>query len=75
MMQPVIDIRMMAAADIPAVLAIQTVCYTEVTPESDESLQAKLRASRSTCFIASFEDAIVGYLISFCPGNSRVLRP
>jgi len=63
-MQTVIDIRMMAAADIPAVLEIQAVCYTEVTPESNESLHAKLSASQSTCFIASLEGDIVGYLIS-----------
>ena len=64
MMQTVIDIRMMAETDIPAVLEIQAVCYTAVTPESDESLHAKLRASQSTCFIASLEDDTVGYLIS-----------
>jgi len=63
-MQTAIDIRMMESADIPAVLEIQAVCYTEVTPESDESLHAKLKASQSTCFIASIEDDIVGYLIS-----------
>jgi len=64
MMQTVIDIRMMAETDIPAVLEIQAVCYTAVTPESDESLHAKLRASQSTCFIASLEGDPVGYLIS-----------
>lgn len=63
-MQTAVDIRMMAAADIPAVLEIQAVCYTELTPESDASLHAKLRASRSTCFIASLEGEAVGYLIS-----------
>ena len=64
MTDTVVEIRMMAEADIPVVLEIQAVCYTEVTPESDESLHAKLRASRSTCFIASIEGAIVGYLIA-----------
>ncbi len=64
MMQTIIDIRMMAEADIPAVLAIQAVCYTEVTPESDESLHAKLCASQSTCFIASLDGDTVGYLIA-----------
>ena len=63
-MQTVIDIRMMAAADIPAVLEIQAVCYTELTPESEVSLHAKLRASQSTCLIASLEGDTVGYLIS-----------
>jgi len=64
MMQTVIDIRMMAEADIPAVLEIQAVCYTEVTPESNESLHAKLSASQPTCLIASLEGNTVGYLIS-----------
>ena len=64
MMQSAVDIRMMAEADIPAVLAIQAVCYTELTPESDESLHAKLSASPSTCFIASLEGDTVGYLIA-----------
>lgn len=64
MMQTVIDIRMMTEADIPAVLEIQAVCYTELTPESDASLHAKLRASQSTCFIASLEGDSVGYLIA-----------
>lgn len=54
----------MTAADIPAVLEIQAVCYTELIPESEESLQAKLRASRTTCFIASLGGTVVGYLIS-----------
>jgi predicted N-acetyltransferase YhbS len=59
-----IDIRMMAAADIPAVLAIQAVCYTEITPESGASLHAKLSASQSTCLIASIAGDTVGYLIA-----------
>jgi len=63
-MQTAIDIRMMVAADIPAVLVIQAVCYTQITPESDASLHAKLSASPSTCLIASIGDAAVGYLIA-----------
>lgn len=63
-MQTFIDIRMMAAGDIPAVLEIQAVCYTEVTPESKASLHAKLSASQSTCLIASLDGDTVGYLIS-----------
>ena len=59
-----VEVRLMQAADLPAVLEIQAACYTEVTPESKTSLAAKLAASPSTCFIASFEGARVGYLIS-----------
>jgi len=63
-MRTAIDIRMMGAADLPAVLEIQAACYTEVTPESKESLHAKLSASQSTCLIASLGGDTVGYLIS-----------
>jgi predicted N-acetyltransferase YhbS len=59
-----IDIRTMVEGDIPDVLEIQAVCYTALTPESGESLHAKLDASRSTCFIASLSGDTVGYLIS-----------
>src|SRR5512138_915699 len=54
----------MTTADIPAVLEIQAACYTELVPESQASLRAKLHASRSTCFIASVGDATAGYLIA-----------
>ena len=54
----------MTVADLPAVLKIQATCYTGVTPESKESLQAKLSASRSTCLIAAVGGQTVGYLIS-----------
>jgi len=66
MMQTVIDVRMMTEADIPAVLEIQDVCYTEVTPESDASLHAKLSASQSTCFIASLDDCPFHLIVSIC---------
>lgn len=72
-MPTAVDILMMEAADIPAVLRIQAVCYTELVPESDASLQAKLSASQSTCFIASIEGDAAGYLISL-PGSFRILR-
>jgi len=64
MMPTAVDIRMMEAADIRAVLRIQAVCYTELIPESDASLHAKLSASPSTCLIASLEGDSVGYLLS-----------
>ena len=63
-MQAVVDIRTMADADLPDVLAIQAFCYTELTPESRQSLHAKLKASRSTCQVASLHGHTVGYLIA-----------
>jgi predicted N-acetyltransferase YhbS len=64
MTQTAVDIRLMQAADLPAVLEIQAVCHTEAAHESRESLKAKFSASHTTCFIASFDRNTVGYLIS-----------
>lgn len=66
-----IDIRTMEAVDLPAVLDIQARCYTEVTLESEESFLTKLRASPSTCFIASLDKETVGYPISLPWGFSH----
>lgn len=63
-MQSVVDVRRMAHADLPAVLEIQATCYTEIVPESKESLHTKFSASQSTCLIASLEGRTVGYLIA-----------
>jgi ribosomal protein S18 acetylase RimI-like enzyme len=46
------------------VLRIQDYCYTEIEPESLESLQAKILASPSTCLIADSSEGAVGYLIA-----------
>jgi len=54
----------MTAADLPAVLWIQALCYTDVTPESRQSLHSKLEASRSTCLIARIGQGVAAYLIS-----------
>ena len=59
-----VDIRMMTAADLPAVMDIQAACHTMATVESKQSLQAKLSASPSTCLIAQLDRSVVGYLIS-----------
>lgn len=64
MAQAGIAVRPMVESDLPAVLAIQAVCYTEIVPESAGSLLAKLRASPSTCFIAARDAETVGYLIA-----------
>jgi predicted N-acetyltransferase YhbS len=63
-MQTAVDIRTMAQADLPAVLEIQASCYTQLTPESKQSLHAKLSASQSTCLIASLGGDTIGYLIA-----------
>ena len=46
------------------VLRIQDYCYTEIEPESSESLRAKILASPNTCLIAESSEGAVGYLIA-----------
>ena len=57
-------IRSMIAADLSAVMAIQAVCYTELVPESQASLEAKRAASPSTCWVAERDGTVVGYLFA-----------
>lgn len=54
----------MSHADLSHVLKIQAVCYTKLVPESIDSFRAKLNVSPSTCFVASIQGGIVGYLIA-----------
>ncbi len=61
-------IRAMQHSDLPRILQIQALCYTEVAPESADSLNAKLQASSSTCYVACRQGAVIGYLISL-PGR------
>lgn len=57
-------VRSMEYSDLADVLRIQSVCYTELVPESESSFVAKLRASPATCFVASRGGEVVGYLFS-----------
>ncbi len=54
----------MNGKDLSAVLYIQGECYTEIEPESMGSLNSKLLASPSTCFVACAGSDVIGYLIS-----------
>ncbi len=45
-------LRPMAAADLPAVLAVQAACYTEVLLESRDALASRLALSPTTCWVA-----------------------
>lgn len=60
----VVNIRGMRESDLPRIIEIQAASYTEVAPESGESLLAKLRASPTTCFVAESEGSVGGYLFS-----------
>jgi predicted N-acetyltransferase YhbS len=59
-----ITIRTMQLSDIPGIMAIQAICYTEINPETENSMRAKLLASPATCFVAILENTLAGYLIS-----------
>jgi ribosomal protein S18 acetylase RimI-like enzyme len=58
------QIRFLKTADMADVLRIQDYCYTEIEPESFDSLQAKILASPRTCLIAESSEGAVGYLIA-----------
>lgn len=57
-------IRPMRQTDLPAILEIQELCYTEIAPESAVSLSAKQVASPATCYVTCQDDRAIGYLIS-----------
>jgi hypothetical protein len=49
-----IQLKSFKTEDMADVLGIQDYCYTEIDPESFDSLQAKILASPSACRIAEF---------------------
>lgn len=63
-MESRLEIVPMTERALDLVLSIQAVCYTEIAPESRESLRSKLVASPSTCFVAVSFGSVVGYLIA-----------
>jgi predicted N-acetyltransferase YhbS len=63
-MTPDLTIRTMQPGDLPAVLAIQAACYTEIPSETAASIQCKQRASPATCFVALHHGEVVGYLLA-----------
>jgi ribosomal protein S18 acetylase RimI-like enzyme len=59
-----IQLKFLKTTDIADVLRIQDCCYTDIEPESFDSLQAKILASPSTCLIADSREGAVGYVIA-----------
>ena len=59
-----IELKSLNKDHMADVLRIQEHCYTEIEPESLESLQAKILSSPSTCLIAASCEGPVGYLIA-----------
>ena len=59
-----IQLGLLSIEHMADVLRIQDYCYTEIEPESSESLQAKIVASPATCLLAESSEGAVGYLIA-----------
>ncbi len=59
-----VRVRPLQVADIDAVCAIQAVCYQAVTPESPQSLAAKIAAAPASCFLALVAGKPAGYVIA-----------
>lgn len=56
-------IRPMQPADLNEVLRIQAACFTELVPESEASMAAKLQAAPEHCWVA--EGAAAGGLLAY----------
>lgn len=55
----------MAAADLPAVLAVQAQCYGDALLESSEALASRLALSPGTCWVAVLpDDTLAAYLFT-----------
>lgn len=59
-----IQLTQLRSEHMADVLRIQDDCYTEIEPESLESLQAKILASPKTCVLAESIEGALGYLIA-----------
>ncbi len=59
-----IQVGLLKIEHMADVLRIQESCYSEIEPESSESLQAKILASPATCLIAESSEGALGYLIA-----------
>ena len=59
-----IRLRLLKVDDLIDVLRIQGECYTDIEPESPDSLREKILASSGTSFIAHSVEGVIGYLIS-----------
>ena len=61
---PAFSIQPARNTDLPAILRIQSLCYTAIVPESAQSMGAKLTAAPDTCFVARSNGKITAYLLA-----------
>ena len=62
--QAEVTLRAMRAADIDAVLAVQSQCYRAELIESRDALASRQRLSPDTCFVAEVDGRVRGYLFA-----------
>jgi hypothetical protein len=61
---PAFSIHPALNTDLPAILRIQSLCYTAIVPESAQSMGAKLAAAPDTCFVARRSGEVAAYLLA-----------
>ena len=57
-------IRLASEKDYPEILAMQIACYYDVVPECDDVIIERLTTYPNGCFVAEFENSIIGYILS-----------
>ena len=65
-------VRSLTTSDLPSILSIQSECYKDVLPESEECLAAKLRLKNAVCLLAEEEGISLAYLLSHPYEDSEV---
>lgn len=68
------SIRPMQPQDLAEIVRIQARCYTEITPESAESLADKQRLGAETCWVVCTGTQLLGYVLAL-PWHSHYLPP
>ena len=68
-------IRPMHPEDLPEVVRIQALCYSQIVPESPESLTDKQRLSPDTCLVACTGAGLLAYLLTlpWCAASPPLL--
>lgn len=64
----------MQPQDLAEIIRIQAECYTEIVPESAESLTDKQRLGTETCWVACTGEQLLGYVLAL-PWDSNQLPP
>lgn len=60
-----IDVRPVCVADIPAIDGMGTCSYPENYFESRASFESKIVKNLETCWVATVDDYLAGYVVSF----------